>query len=153
MNDFARTLRDAARSRLPEGAFLRRDRGDALFVTDAPLRGGSVDWAAAGFICRENEGLARLTPSAIWLQRLESLCPEPPGPLCRSFRRFSGPPDDVALTLFARAMKRLDGGERDPRYARDLRQRAAVCLREHIPGGGLYACALANYMIEKEREL
>ena len=153
MNDFARRLRDAARARLPEGAFLRRDRGDALYVTDAPLRGGKVDWAAAGFICREVEGLARLTPSTVWLDRLEARYPEPPDPLCRSLRRFSGPPDAAALALFARAVKQLDGGERDPRYSRDLRQRAAVCLREHIPGGGLYACALANYLIEKERGL
>ena len=153
MNDFARRLRDAARARLPEGAFLRRDRGDALYVTDAPLRGGPVDWAAAGFVCRESGGLARLTPSAVWLARLEALYPEPPDPLCRSLRRFSGPPDDTALKLFARAVKRLDGGECDPRYSRDLRQRAAVCLREHNPGGGLYACALANHLIEKEREL
>ncbi len=153
MNDFARALRDAARAPLPEGAFLRRDRGDALYVTDAPLRGRAVDWAAAGFICRETAGLARLTPAAAWLQRLEARCPEPPDPLCRAFRRFSGEPDADALRLFARAMKQLDGGERDPRYSRDLRQRAAVCLREHTPGGGLYACALANYMIEKERGL
>ena len=28
---------------------------------------------------------------------------------------------------------------------------AAARLREHRPGGGLYACALANHLIEKER--
>ena len=152
MNSFALELRQAALSMLPEGAFLRRDRGAALYVTDAPLHGGTVDWAAAGFVCREEGGLTRLTPSAVWLARLAALYPEPPDPLSRSLRRFSGPPDDTVLKLFARAVKRLDGGECDPRYSRDLRQRAAVCLREHNPGGGLYACALANYLIEKERE-
>lgn len=152
MNDFAAALRRAARQLLPTGAFLRRDRGDALYVTDAPRRSAAVDWSAAGFVCREAGGLAYLTPDAVWLQRLEALYPDPPDALCQSFRRFTGPPDAEALRLFARGMKALEAGAHDPGYARELRQHAAVCLREHLPGGGLYACALANHLIEKERE-
>ena len=151
MNSFALELRQAALSMLPEGAFLRRDRGAALYVTDAPRRGGIVGGDETGLLCRIGADLAYLTPGAPWFKRLEALYPEPPDFLCASLRRFDGPPDGEALRLFARAMKRLDGGPGDPRYSRLLRQRAAVCLRERLPGGGLYACALANYIIEKER--
>ena len=150
MNDFAAELRRAAQGLLPEGAFLRRDRGEALYVTDAPRRNPSIDWSAAGFICHEANGLARIIPDAPWLDRLEALYPDPPDALCATFRRFNGPPDGDALRLFARGMKALDAGNCDPQFSRVLRQRAAVCLREHLPGGGLYACALALYLMEKE---
>ena len=82
---FTDALREAAAS-AAEGAFVRRDRGDALFVTDAPRRRRDVDWAerfgAAGFICREENGLARLTPGADWMARLEARFPGPPDALC-----------------------------------------------------------------------
>lgn len=152
MNDFAAELRFAAARRLPNGAFLHRDRGDALYVTNAPRFDADVDWSATGFAWREADGLVYLTPGPAWLMRLESRYPDPPDPLCAAFRRFTGEVDADALRLFARAMKRLDGGPDDARFSRDLRQRAAVCLREHRSGGGLYACALANHLIEKERE-
>lgn len=151
MNSFAAELRSAARAPLPRGAFLRRDRGGALYVTDAPRFGGPIDWAAAGFICREENGLAFLTPGEAWLLRLEARCPEPPDFLCASLRRSSGAVDAGTLRVFASGAKVLDGGPYDPQYAQRLRQHAARCLREHLPGGGLYACALVNHMIEKER--
>ena len=147
MNSFSEALRAAARAPLPPGAFLRRDRGDALFVTDAPRRGESVDWTEWGFICREANGLARLTPGAVWLSRLERRHPEPPDFLCETLRRFTGTPDADTLALFARIVKALDAGQCDPACARLVRQHAAVCLREHLPGGGLYACGLALYMM------
>lgn len=147
MNNFAAEMRASARALLPAGAFLRRDRGNALYVANAP----GIDWAAAGFLCREDGGLAHLTPGPAWLSRLEALYPEPPDPLCASLRRFRGEPDPAALALFAAGMKILDGGTCDVKYDQRLRQRAAVCLREHLPGGGLYACALVRNLIEKER--
>lgn len=153
MNSFAAELRQAALGLLPEGAFLRRDRGAALYVTDAPRRGGTADWRSAGFLCREAGGLLRLTPDDRWLRRLEALYPEPPDPLCAALKRFSGPVDPEVLRLFARGVKPLDGGADDPLYDRALRRRAALCLRTHDPGGGLYACALLNHLIEKERSL
>ena len=143
-------MREILRAALPERAFLRRDRGEALYVTDAPRRSPAIDWSAAGLICRETDGLAHLTPDAPWLHRLEALYPDPPDALCATFRRFTGAPDADALRLFARGMKALDAGKPDPQFSRALRQRAAVCLREHLPGGGLYACALALYLMEKE---
>ena len=147
MNSFASELRAAARALLPEGASLKRDRGEALYVT----RAAGIDWTPACFMCRDEGGLAHLTPGPVWLERLEADYPDPPDFLSASLRRFTGPPDDRILRLFAAAVKQLDGGEYDPRYAQRLRQHAAVCLREHSPGGGLYACALANHLIEKER--
>ena len=47
MNDFAAELRRAAQQLLPPGAFLRRDRGEALYVSDAPGHGVDFNEAAA----------------------------------------------------------------------------------------------------------
>ena len=135
MHDLCRILRAAARAALPEGAFLRRDRGDALFVTDAPRIGPRADWslalAEAGFLCAGTDGLLRLWPDAGWLTRLEQACPDPPDDLCRSLLRFRGlSPDGAGLKLFALGLRCLDGGEGAARFDRLLRQRAAQCLRE-----------------------
>lgn len=160
MNSFAARVRKAAVGLLPEGAFLRRDRGDGLFISDAPRREPNADWRAqfaeAGFVCEFADGLARLTPGADWLSRLEAETPEPPDFLCASLMRFANlPPGDEALKLFALGLRALDGG--DPAEAaafdRRLRQRAAVALRDGSKknGGGLYACALIHTFIEEER--
>ena len=156
-NPFAETVRRVAAELLPPGAFLRRDRGEALFVTDAPLRAPETDWTArfgeVGFACRIEGGLARLTPDARWLQRLADAYPEPPDDLCASLRRFDGPVDAPSLHLFARGLKALDAGTRDDGFSRAVRQRAAVCLRDSTQsGGGLYACALLQTLMEGERE-
>lgn len=148
MNDFAMEMRRAAQALLPKGAFLRRDRGDALYVTDAPRRGAEIDWGAAGFLCREEGGLACLTPGPAWLERLAARYPEPPDFLCASLRRVDGDPDEATLRLFARIMKALDGGPVDPNCEKALRQRAAVCLREKR-GGGLYACGVALRVVNR----
>ena len=118
MNSFAARVREAAAAILPDGAFLKRDRGDALFVTDAPRRRPDADWAerfaAAGFVCEITGGLARLTPGQRWLDALEARCPEPPDMFCASLARFAGrEADPAALRLFAAGLRLLDGG-RDP---------------------------------------
>ena len=135
MHDLCRALRAAATATLPAGAFLRRDRGDALFVTDAPRVDPRADWAlrlaGAGFLCAARDGLLRLWPDAGWLTRLEQACPDPPDDLCRSLLRFRGlSPDGAGLKLFALGLRCLDGGEGAARFDRLLRQRAAQCLRE-----------------------
>lgn len=151
MNDaFAREMREAVSSALPEGAFLRRDRGDALYVTDAPRRGVNVDWDGLGFICRTENGLARLTPGSKWLRLLEERYPEPPNHLCATLKRFAGEPDQEVLKLFSTGMKLLDGGPFDPSYERRLRQQAAVALRTHH-GGGLYACGIILHLVQFRR--
>ena len=129
-------LRAAATAALPPGAFLRRDRGDALFITDAPRIDPGADRAvrlnAAGFTCAGSGGLLRLWPAEIWLTRLEEATPDPPDDLCRGLFRFRGKaPDGASLKLFALGMRCLDGGEGATRFDRLLRQRAAVCLREN----------------------
>ena len=160
MHSLAQMLRTAAAAALPEGAFLRRDRGDALFVTDAPRFSAPTDWAArlsgAGFLCADSGGLLRLRPAEVWLTRLEADCPDPPNALCRSLLRFRGlSPDGESMKLFALGIRCLDGGDGAARFDRQLRQRAATCLRlnamnpnDPTRGGGLYACALLDHELE-----
>ncbi|MDO4865978.1 MAG: hypothetical protein Q4C10_05435 [Clostridia bacterium] len=163
MNSFALELRQAARAALPEAAFLRRDRGDGLFVTDAPRRCPDGGWRQAlreaGFAVETRDGLARLSPAPTWLKTLEARFPEPPDALCASLFRFAGrAPEAESLRLFALGARTLDGEGGDERFDRALRQRAAECLRLNgihpegpTLGGGLYACALLHYLIEEER--
>lgn len=160
MHSLAQILREAAAAALPAGAFLRRDRGDALFVTDAPRISARMDWAGplfeTGFYCTGSGGLLRLWPAEIWLTRLEAACPEPPDALCQSLLRFRGHiPDGESLKLYAFGMRCLDGGDGAARFDRQLRQRAAACLRlnamnpsDPTRGGGLYACALLDHELE-----
>ena len=160
MHSLAQMLRTAAAAALPGGAFLRRDRGDALFVTDAPRFSARMDWAGllseAGFHCAGSGGLLRLWPAGIWLSRLEASRPDPPDDLCQSLSLFRGrDPDGESLKLFAFGMRCLDGGDGAARFDRKLRQRAAACLRlnamdpsEPTLGGGLYACALLDHELE-----
>lgn len=163
MDSLTHALRAAASAALPAGAFLRRDRGDALFVTDAPRLYPEADWpvvlAGAGFACTQSGGLLRLVPDAGWLRRLEADQPEPPDDLCASLRRFRGiEPEAQSLRLFALGAKCLEVGADAANFDRLLRQRTAVCLRlnalnpEKPPrGGGLYACALLDYALEVRR--
>jgi len=161
MNSLPDRLRAAASAALPPGAFLRRDRGDALFITNAPRIDLRADRAVAllreaGFTCVGSGGLLRLWPAETWLTRLEQAAPDPPDDLCRSLIRFRGmSPDGASLQLFALGLRCLDGGEGAARFDRLLRQRAAQCLREsamnpddHPRGGGLYACALLDHELE-----
>ena len=159
-NPLARRLRGAAAELLPEGAFLRRDRGGALFVTDAPRRAPGAGWAercaAAGFDCREDAGLLYLLPGPQWLTELEAQFPDPPDGFSASLARFAGrPPEQEAVALFARGARILDGEGDDGGFERRLRQLAAEALRrapnEPDAGGGLYACALVRYWMEEEK--
>ena len=153
-------LREAASAPLPPGAFLRRHRGGALFVTDAPRRAPEGDWcaalAAAGFVGRIENGLLLLSPGPAWLMRLESQWPEPPDFLCASLARFRHlPPEPESLALFALGAAALEDPSLPPRFDRQLRRRAAVCLRlnrthpqDPPRGGGLFACALLDHELE-----
>lgn len=155
----SQTLREAARSALPAGAFLRRDRGEALFATDAPRLRPDADWpealARTGFACELRDGLALISPGPKWLAALERAWPAAPDDLCRSLARFAGlEPDGESLRLFALGARQLDGEGESARFERRLRQRAAECLRlnahsNQTRGGGLYACALMNHIIRE----
>lgn len=149
-------LRQAARAALPEGAFLKRARGEGLFVTDAPRLCPAGAWRealdAAGFDVAEAGSLARLSPSPSRMLELEARYPEPPDHLCASLFPFAGkPPEAQSAALFALGARALDGGNDGGDFERRLRRRAAACLRlnrtqstDH--GGGLYACALLAYL-------
>ncbi|MBQ8506253.1 MAG: hypothetical protein IJ466_02320 [Clostridia bacterium] len=141
-------MRDLLRAALPERAFLRRDRGDALFITNLPPL-----QAIPGFTLEARGGMTCILPEKCWMEELEARHPEAPDSLCGSLARFRGEaPGDDALRLFARGLKLLDM-ENAPSneieaFDRALRQHAAIALRGG-GCGGLYALAILNYEISK----
>ena len=133
-------LRERARAALPAGAFLRRDRGDALYVTDAPRRGFTGE--VPGMRAAVSGGLMRLYPKEEALGE----CPFPPDDLARALERFRClPATDAAVFLFTEGLKILEDpdGTGYLAYDKKVRQAAAVALRTN-GGGGLYACALVR---------
>jgi len=143
-------MRDALNASLPEKAFLRRDRGDALFISNAPTFDPGMR-EIPGFTIEVREKLMHILPDAGWLARLEAA--EPQDQLSRSLLRFRGQaPDHDNLRLFAQGLKLLDFPGSAPEaeieaYDRALRQRAALALRGGC-GGGLYAAALVNAQVQ-----
>lgn len=154
MNDFAQKIRTACAECLPERAFLRRDRKNALFITNAPRVSPEIHWPdplnAAGFIVREENGLLRLWPDAQWVWMLEEMYPIPPDYLSKTLLRFRNlAPEFSTIELFAQGLRQLDG-DFSTDYERQVRQSAAIALRTGS-GGGLYGCALINNLIRKEK--
>ena len=121
-------LRALAVAQLPEGAFLRRDRGAALFVTNAPAKGwqGEID----GFSVENDGALAHLTPDAQTMQA----CDFEPDRLALELERFKGASDE-AVAIFAACMKCADAPDEATfeKCDRLLRQAAAKAMRS---GGG-----------------
>lgn len=129
---------------LPPGAFLRRDRGDALLISNAPAL-DPTPRACPGVLAERRGSLIRFLPDGAWVAAWERAQAEDADFLVRSLLRFRGIHGDAAnLRLFARGAKLLDmacsPGEIQS-YDRALRQRAALALRGGC-GGALYACAL-----------
>lgn len=148
-----RQMRAALRAQLPPRAFLKRDRGDALFVTNAPSFDPALG-ALPGFLFERRGALMAVLPDASWVALVERRCPEPPDELSASLERFRyQTPDRENLALFARGAKLLDApgapsaAELDG-FDRALRQRAALALRGGC-GGGLYAAAVLNARIRQ----
>ena len=142
-------LRSELRPLLPERAFLKRDRGDALLITNAPALGLAPDRLPGCIV--ENRGmLLCILPDAQWIAEYEAAIPEPPDHLSRTllfFRGVEADPDN--LRLFARIAKLMDAqpspGEIEA-CDRALRNRAALALRGGC-GGGLYACACVRALL------
>ena len=130
-------LREYVRGALPEGASLRRDRGDALYITDAPRLGwtGSL----SGFSVEICGPLARISPLAETMAR----CDYAPDRLARELSGMKGASAE-ALMLFIECIKCAEAPDRGTyeRCDRKLRQTAAKALRTG-GGEGLYYCALA----------
>ena len=154
-DDLLAQMRAQMRAALPPGAFLRRDRGEALFISNAPALEGCPA-SVPGFLVERQAGLMRILPDAGWIGRLESQHPAPPDFLCASLLRFRGAAiDEPNLRLFALGAKLVDAGPaasgaQIAAYDRCLRQRAALALRGGC-GGGLYACALLNLEIHTSK--
>lgn len=142
-------MRSLLRKQLPDRAFLKRDRGEALFVTNAPVFDPEIR-EIPGFILTRNGNLLHILPDASWLARAEQAAP--PDHLSASLLRFREEPvSRESLLLFARGCKLLEE-ENLPAaeieaYDRSLRQRAAMALRGE-PGGGIYACAILNHQLQ-----
>ena len=144
-------LRTELRPLLPERAFLKRDRGDALLITNAPVFGCTPERLPGCIV--ENRGmLLCILPDAQWIAEYEAAIPEPPDHLSHSLLRFRGVEADIDnLHLFARIAKLLDAqpspGEIEA-CDRALRNRAALALRGGC-GGGLYACASVRALLKR----
>ena len=144
-------LRGELRPLLPERAFLKRDRGDALLITNAPALGLAPDRLPGCIV--ENRGmLLCILPDAQWIAEYEAAIPEPPDHLSHSLLRFRGVEADIDnLHLFARIAKLMDAqpspGEIEA-CDRALRNRAALALRGGC-GGGLYACACVRALLKR----
>ena len=123
-----------ARACLPEGAYLRRDRGDALLVTDA-------DREVEGFARIPRGNLTALLPTPERILRYEQT--PPAGAFSASLIRFRGQAaDEKNALLFARGVKLFGGTSSEfAAFDRAVRQTAAAALRTG-DGGGVYALAL-----------
>ena len=144
-------MRAELRPQLPERAFLKRDRGDALLITNAPALGFSPE-QLPGCIVETRGMLLCILPDARWVADFEAAIPEPPDHLSRTLMRFRGAEaDGDNLRLFARIAKLLDAqpspGEIEA-CDRALRNRAALALRGGC-GGGLYACACVCALLNR----
>lgn len=142
-------LRGELRPLLPERAFLKRDRGDALLITNAPAL-GFVPERLPGCIVEMQGMLLCILPNAQWVAEYEAAIPEPPDHLSRTLLRFRGVEADLDnLRLFAWCAKLMDAqpspGEIEA-CDRVLRNRAALALRGGC-GGGLYACACVRALL------
>jgi len=145
-------LREIIRPLLPLRAFLRRARGEGMFITDAPRHAeeNSVPLlTACGFLCTEANGCLILSPGASILTDFELRHSDPPDFFCETLLRFRGkPPCNEALALFAVGVRLLESSTADERhlYCRRARNLAALCLRNHA--GGAYACGLIAHILE-----
>ena len=140
-------MREAIRPHLPPKAFLKRDRGEGLLVTNAPVFDPKLN-EIPGFTLERQGSLLRILPDESWIIQLEQHFPEPPDFFSKSLLQFSGQwPDRQNLLLCVQGLKLLDEGSVPTPaeitvYDRFLRQRCAEALRGGASAGGLYAAGL-----------
>lgn len=148
-------MREELREALPPRAFLRRDRGEYLFVSNAPGFAGERP-ALPGFIWELRGPLLAILPDGSWARELEK-DGDAPDQLSGSLMRFRGGEIDRAgLGLLAQGWKLADAASSVNidgilAYDRALRRRAALALRGACDGGGLYAGALLNAWLRENR--
>lgn len=153
-NEFfpTRKMRAAIRAKLPPKAFLLIDRGNALFVSNAPIFSPEMPVAAGFKVYRSGRNICFL-PDESWLIRLERRTAEPPDELSRTLMRFRGETiGNEALEMYAQALKLAEGDTKSKSreieaFETALRKKAAVALRNG-GGGGLYGLAVANAFLK-----
>ena len=153
-NEFfpTRKMRTAIRAKLPPKAFLLIDRGENLFVSNAPVFSPEMPVIPGFHVLRSGRNIAFL-PDESWLMRLERRTAEPPDELCRTFFRFRDKSiEDDALKLYAQALKLAEGytkakSREIEAFETALRKKAAVAMRNG-GGGGLYGLAVANAQLK-----
>lgn len=154
-NEFLEHMRRMLREALPPQAFLRRDRGDALFITNAPAFDPAIP-AIPGFILIPAGKLLQVLPDKSRLAEIERQ--EAPDHLASNLLRFRGLEADMEnLSLCAQGLKLIDMGRSAAAaeigaFDRALRNRAALALRGAASGGGLYAAAIILYNIKSLKE-
>ena len=154
-NGFMIALREEIRSALPPQAFIRRDRGDALLITNAPAFDPEVK-CPPGFLAVRQGALLRIYPDENRILDLEKSCLEPPDHFCRSLMRFRGmQAEQENLLLFVQGAKLLDGVmAKALYYAFSARTVCPGVL--NVPGpqgnGGGFISAVLN-AVKEERNL
>ena len=134
-------FRDMISPHIADGAFLRRDRGDALYITNSPARGKNVE--IIGFSVESDGKIARIRISPDCLENFARQMELSEDMLSKELSRFMGGSEDSAA-LFAEIMKAMENPPGADIYALEkrLRQTAAAALRKG-GGEGLYWCARA----------
>ena len=131
------------------GAFLRRARGDALFVSDAIRK--APDTAAIEselnryfYTSRIEKNLLHISPAPVKVRAFEVFSFPEITPFLRGFTPFRGQAaDEATALLFSEGIKLCavrSGAAAISAYEKRVRQRAALALRTG-GGGGLFACA------------
>jgi len=140
-------MRRAIVPHLPERAFLRRDRGEGLFISNAPVF-TAEEIRIPGFHVEGNGNLTRISPDKSWIALVEKR--EPEGFFSLSLLRFRGTePGGEAMALFCTGCKLIDAGAGVSNgeiavFDRNVRQLAAKALRGGVSGGGLYGLSLLD---------
>lgn len=138
------------------GAFLRCDRGGALYVTNLTARCDCwreivQEMRDAGFRVEERGALLAVVPDGAWRTQFEQWaagrCCE--SELTRLFRQSAARSVcDEETRAWIEGVKRLELHQGLGDYEKTVRQAAAVALRKRC-GGALYACGLCLDMLRE----
>lgn len=148
-----RKMRAALRAKLPPRAFLKIDRAEALFITNAPMFSADIPEAAGFYAYRRGRNLC-YTPDESWLIRLERRNELPPDELCATLFRFRGEKiGKDALKLYVHALKLAENADtlsaaEAEAFEGKIRRHTALALRLG-GGGGLYGLAVLNAQLKK----
>lgn len=143
------------------GAFLRCDRGQALYVSNVPVK--DKDWPAlaeslesGGILCRSERQMLFMTPSLRWREPYTDwlMKQTEADELTRLLMRTQGAsvcPEETACWI--EGIKRLElPSERSiDDYERLVRQTAAVALRKKC-GGLMTVCGLCLNLLRSEQQ-